>query len=152
MGSGLISHNFTNITNFSMVQMTGTYTRVSEEGYEDFLKVLNVGFMLRKAALASPPVMTITEAGGNWTMVTKTTMKSIELKFRLGEEFEEETTDGRKCKTTVTMEGDNKMVTKQKAMKAGEKDATAVREFSDDGVTLTITVDNVVSKQFFKRN
>merc|ERR1712029_137347 len=103
------SHNFTNITNFSMVQMTGTYTRVSEEGYEDFLKVLNVGFMLRKAALASTPVMTITEAGGNWTMVTKTTMKSIELKFRLGEEFDETTTDGRTVKTTVVKEGDNKL-------------------------------------------
>merc|ERR1712117_332154 len=140
------------LIHINMVQITGTYTRASEENYEELLKALNVGFMLRKAAMASTPVMTITESGGNWTMSTKTTMKSIELKFKLGEEFEEETTDGRKCKTTVTMEGDNKMVTKQKAIKAGEKDATAVREFSDEGVTLTITVDNVVSKQFFKRN
>ena len=31
-----------------MVQMTGTYTRVSEENYEEVLKALNVGFMLRK--------------------------------------------------------------------------------------------------------
>ena len=65
-----------------MVQMTGSYTRVSEEGYEDVLKALNVGFMLRKAALASTPTMTITEAGGSWTMITKTTMKSMELKFK----------------------------------------------------------------------
>merc|ERR1711992_145436 len=144
------SHNFTNITNFSMVQMTGTYTRVSEEGYEDFLKVLNVGFMLRKAALASTPVMTITEAGGNWTMVTKTTMKSIELKFRLGEEFDETTTDGRKCSTTVTMEGDS-LVTRQKG-KDGSKDVTAVREFSDDGLTITMTCGDVSSKQVYKRN
>ena len=44
--------------------------------------------------------------------------------FRLGEEFEEETTDGRKCKTTVTMDG-NKLVTNQKAQ-GGGKDALAV--------------------------
>ena len=44
--------------------------------------------------------------------------------FRLGEEFEEETTDGRKCKTTVTMDG-NKLVTSQKAQ-GGGKDALAV--------------------------
>ena len=61
---------------------SGTFTRTSEEGYEDFLKVLNVGFMLRKAAMASTPVMTITENSGDWTMITKTTMKSIQLKFR----------------------------------------------------------------------
>jgi len=111
--------------------MTGSYTRVSEENYEEVLKALNIGFMLRKAAMASTPVMTITEAGGQWTMTTKTTMKSIELKFKLGEEFEEETTDGRKCKTTVTMEGDNKLVTTQRAIKSGDKDVTAVSMIRD---------------------
>ena len=35
-----------------------------------------------QAALASTPTMTITESGGQWNMVTKTTMKSIDLKFR----------------------------------------------------------------------
>ena len=65
-----------------MAPITGTYTQVSCEKYEEFLKALGVGFILRKAALASTPVMTISEEGGNWTMVTKTTVKSIELKFR----------------------------------------------------------------------
>merc|ERR1711887_359170 len=114
----------------TMVQITGNYTQISNEGYEDFLKALGVSFLLRKAAMASTPVMTITEAGGNWTMVTKTSMKSIELKFRLGEEFEEDTTDGRHCKTTVTLEG-NKMTTTQKATKKGEKNVVVVREFND---------------------
>merc|ERR1712170_223037 len=132
-----------------MVQITGSYTQTSAENYEELLKALNVGFMLRKAALASTPTMTITNDGGNWTMCTKTTMKSIDLKFRLGEEFDEETTDGRKCKTTVTMEG-NKLITNQKAT-GGGKDALAVREFSDDGVVMTITVDGVSCKQVFKR-
>ena len=66
----------------AMAPITGTYTQVSSEKYEEFLKALGVGFILRKAALASTPVMTISEEGGNWTMVTKTTVKSIELKFR----------------------------------------------------------------------
>merc|ERR1712014_73425 len=100
----------------------------------DFLKALGVSFLLRKAAMASTPVMTITEAGGNWTMVTKTSMKSIELKFRLGEEFEEDTTDGRHCKTVVALEG-NKMTTTQNATKAGEKNVVVVREFNDEGLT-----------------
>ena len=104
---------------------SGSFTQVSAEGYEDVLKALNVGFMLRKAATASTPVMTITEAGGKWNMITKTTMKSSEISFELGKEFDEETADGRKCKTTVTVEG-NKMILSQKATKPGEKDALAV--------------------------
>merc|ERR1712077_80274 len=135
----------------TMVQITGNYTQISNEGYEDFLKALGVSFLLRKAAMASTPVMTITEAGGNWTMVTKTSMKSIELKFRLGEEFEEDTTDGRHCKTTVTLEG-NTMTTTQNATKAGEKNVVVVREFNDDGLTYKATCDGVTSTQKFKRD
>ena len=51
------------------------------------------------------------------------------LSIRLGEEFDEETTDGRKCKTTVTMEG-NKLITSQKAT-GGGKDALAVITIRD---------------------
>merc|ERR1711881_736553 len=135
----------------TMVQITGNYTQISNEGYEDFLKALGVSFLLRKAAMASTPVMTITEAGGNWTMVTKTTVKSIELKFRLGEEFEEDTTDGRHCKTVVTLEG-NTMTTTQNATKAGEKNVVVVREFNDEGLTYKATCDGVTSTQKFKRD
>ena len=37
-----------------------------------------------------------------WTITTSTLMKSMELKFRLGEEFEETTPDGRKVTSIVT--------------------------------------------------
>ena len=49
----------------------------------------------------------------------------MSVDVRLGEEFDEVTTDGRKCKTTVTMDG-NKLVTKQVATDGG-KDALAVK-------------------------
>merc|ERR1712231_48639 len=95
--------------------------------------------------------MEITENEGNWTMKTSTSLKAIELKFKLGEPFDEETTDGRKCQTTVTMEG-NKLITSQKAIKKGDKDVTAVREFADDKLTMSMTVDGVTSTQVYKRD
>ena len=49
---------------FNILGFTGSYTQTSNEGYEDFLKKLNVGFILRKAAMASTPVMTIAEVQG----------------------------------------------------------------------------------------
>ena len=65
-----------------MVQFTGNYTQTYNENYDEFLKTLNVGFLLRKAAQASNPVMSISEEAGNWTMTTKTIVKAMELKFR----------------------------------------------------------------------
>ena len=149
--------------------VSGTFTQTSAEGYENVLKALNVGFMLRQAALASTPIMTISEAGGRWSIITKTSMKSLETNFRLGEEFEEVTTDGRKCKTTVIMEG-NKIITNQKAINPGGKDVLVVslaykydvfcvgnmffqvREFDDEGIDYTITVGSVESRQRFTRS
>merc|ERR1712071_267335 len=109
------------------------------------------GIPAQKAATASTPVMEITENEGNWTMKTSTSLKAIELKFKLGEPFDGETTDGRKCQTTVTMEG-NKLITSQKAIKKGDKDVTAVREFADDKLTMSMTVDGVTSTQVYKRD
>merc|ERR1712038_1440595 len=88
--------------------------------------------------------------GRQLTMVTKTTVKSIELKFRIGEEFEEDTTDGRHCKTIVTLDG-NVMTTKQNGTKPGDKNVVVVREFNDEGLTYKATCDGVTSTQKFKR-
>merc|ERR1712141_353263 len=138
--------------NITMVQMTETYTRTEEKDYDKFLSKLGVNFMLRKAATISTPNMEITESGGKWKMVTSTSLKSIVLEFELGKEFEEDTTDGRKCKTTVTKEGDNKLITKQKAQKSGQKNVTVIREFTDTGIHVQMICEDVTSVQFFKRN
>ena len=47
--------------------------------------------------------------------------------LRIGEEFEEDTTDGRHCKTIVTLDG-NVMTTKQNGTKPGDKNVVVVRE------------------------
>ena len=75
---------------------------------------------MRKAATSSTPTMEITESGGKWKVVTKTTLKSTGINFEVGKPFEETTADGRKCITTVTIEG-NTMITDQKATQAGNK-------------------------------
>ena len=82
--------------------------------------------------------------------MTKTTLKSTEINFEVGKAFEETTADGRKCTTTVTIEG-NTMTTDQKAVDAGKKSVKVIREFSDDGIDVQMICEDVVSKQYFKR-
>merc|ERR1712055_416912 len=95
----------------------------------DMLKILDVNFLLRKAATASTPVMDITEDGGVWTIKTATTLKTMELKFKLGEQFDETTPDGREVTAVVNLDG-GKIVTVQKAKKDGEKSTKSVREMN----------------------
>jgi len=130
----------------------GTYERETADNYDDFLKALDVGWMLRKAATASTPVMTVTESDGTWTFKTSTVLKSMELKFKIDEEFEETTPDGREVKAVVTREGD-KFISMQTAKKEGQKSTKVTREFSPTGVTQTMEVvgTDVVCVQGFKR-
>ena len=94
----------------------------------------------------------VTEEGGEWTIKTSTVLKSMELKFKVGEKFEETTPDGRNVDSIVTVDG-NKFICVQTAKKDGEKSTKSTREFTEEGCTYTIEVTgtDVVSKQVFKR-
>ena len=112
-----------------------------------------MNFLMRKAATVSTPVMEVSLEGGVWTIKTSITLKSMELKFKVGEEFEETTTDGREVTAKVIIDG-NKFVSEQKAKKVGQKSTKTIREFNGDEVVQTMTVeeiDSLVCVQNFKR-
>merc|ERR1712013_977968 len=67
----------------NMEAFKGKYERTSADKYEELLKELDVNFLLRKAATVSTPVMEVTEEGGVWTIKTSTTLKTMELKFKV---------------------------------------------------------------------
>ena len=76
----------------------GKFERTSADKYEEMLKVklknespffiffcqeLDVNFLLRKAATVSTPVCEIYEEDGGWMIKTSTTLKTMELKFKV---------------------------------------------------------------------
>merc|ERR1712179_66350 len=137
----------------AMETFKGKYTRTSEEKYEDFLKLLNLGYLLRKAATVSDPVMDVTEAAGVWSIVSSTTLKSMELKFKLNEEFEESTADGRDVRTVVIFE-DGKIVAVQTAKNPKHKTTKLVYEMNGQNElinTMTVPGESLVCVQKFKR-
>merc|ERR1711936_1110596 len=82
----------------------GKYDRTVAEKYDEFLSELGVNILLRKAATVSSPVFEVTYDAGSeeWLFKTSTTLKTMELKFKLGVEFEEKTPDGREVTAIVT--------------------------------------------------
>ena len=94
--------------------------------YENGIFLLaEIGFMTRKLGNSSTPVVEVTLNGDEYTLTTSSLLKTTTIKFKLGEEFEEERADGVKVKSTITLEG-NKM---SHVMK-GEPETTIVREFN----------------------
>ncbi len=58
--------------------------------------------MLRKVAgaAAAKPHVEIRQDGEQFYIKTSTSVRTTEINFRIGEEFDEETLDGRKCKVS----------------------------------------------------
>jgi cellular retinoic acid-binding protein 2 len=89
----------------------------------------------------------------------ESTFKNTETKFTDGVEFNEETLDGRKCKSVITSEGPNKLVQVQKDAKNGKVVSTITREIvtkdekdrSKDQLVMTLVAGKVTSKRTYKR-
>merc|ERR1711936_414758 len=132
----------------------GKFDRTSAGKYDEFLSELGVNFLLRKAATVSSPVFEVTYDAGSeeWLFKTSTTLKTMELKFKLGVEFEEKTPDGREVTAIVTKEGDT-FVSIQTAKKEGEKSTKITREFAGDEVIVISQVigSDLICTQKFKK-
>ncbi|KOV23586.1 lipocalin/fatty-acid binding family protein [Kitasatospora sp. NPDC052868] len=119
----------------------------SDDNYDAYLKAIGVGLMQRNLALKAKPTEEITEVYGRYTLKTLTALKNTEINFVLGEEFDEETFDGRKARTTVTQDGD-KFVQVQKY---GDVEATIVRAFADTSMEVTYSAKGVTCVRSFLR-
>jgi len=106
---------------------------------------LKVSFMLRQVGKKLSPTVEVTQNGDEWCIKTSSTFKTTELKFKLGEEFEEDRMDGAKVKSTITLEG-NKLTHIMK----GEPDSTIIREFNGNEMKAIMTVNDVVCTREYK--
>lgn len=122
------------------------YKLFSSENFDEFMKALGVGMVTRKMGSSVSPVVELTEKDGLYTLKTTSPFKNTEIKFKLGEEFEEETADGRKVKTVCTLDG-NKLVQVQKG---GDKDTTIEREFGPTEMKAVMKVDDIVCTRVYK--
>ncbi|XP_011140012.1 myelin P2 protein isoform X1 [Harpegnathos saltator] len=121
------------------------YKLHSSDKFDEYMKSLGVGLMTRKMGSSVSPVIEMTEKDGTYTLKTTSPFKSTEIKFKLGEEFDEETADGRKVKSVCTLEN-NKLIQVQK----GDKDTTIEREFTPTEIKAIMKVDDIVCTRVYK--
>uniref|UniRef100_A0A8B9YLP9 Cellular retinoic acid binding protein 2 n=1 Tax=Bos mutus grunniens TaxID=30521 RepID=A0A8B9YLP9_BOSMU len=90
--------------------------------------------------------------GDTFYIKTSTTVRTTEINFKIGEEFEEQTVDGRPCKSLVKWESENKMVCEQRLLKGEGPKTSWTRELTNDGeLILTMTADDIVCTRVYIR-
>ncbi len=100
--------NFIDLTNFQqktkMAQIAGSWKLTNSENFDELMKELGVGLLTRKIGNTTKPTVTVTVDGDSWDMVTESALKTHKLHFKLNEETETETMDGRKVKVSVIID------------------------------------------------
>ncbi|XP_053967940.1 probable fatty acid-binding protein [Anastrepha ludens] len=121
------------------------YKLENSETFDEYMKELGVGMILRKMGNSVSPTVELKKDGDNYSFTTTSTFKTTTINFKLGEEFDEETLDGRKVKSVFTLDG-NKLVQEQKS----NKPSTIIREFTDSELVTTLTLNDVKSARTYK--
>ncbi|NP_001089252.1 fatty acid binding protein 4, adipocyte L homeolog [Xenopus laevis] len=117
------------------------------DNFDMYMKAVDVSSFMRKAAGASKPDVIISKDGDVIKIRSESTFKNHEICFKLGEEFDEETADGRKTKTNVTLEN-NVLVQLQKWK---GKESTIKREIKDDQMVTTCIAGDITAKRTYKK-
>ncbi|XP_045770511.1 sodium/calcium exchanger regulatory protein 1 [Maniola jurtina] len=123
------------------------YKMISSENFDEFMKAIGVGLITRKTANAVTPTVELKQDGDSYVLVTSSTFKTTEVKFKPGEEFDEERADGAKVKTVCTLDG-NTLKQTQKA--ADGMVVTYVREFGPEEMKATMTANDVTCTRVYK--
>jgi fatty acid-binding protein 3 len=68
---------------------------VDSENFDEFMKELGVGMVMRMAAKGVKPRLVISENNGKWAIRSESTFRTVSYDFTPGVEFNETTPDGR---------------------------------------------------------
>lgn len=105
-----------------------------------------VNAFIRKIATSiSTTIQLVRKGNDEYTLTTKMLLMTTTQTFRLGEEKDVTTTDGRKVKNVFTVDGN--VLTEQQI---GDRTMTTVREFFDNEMIATTYYGNVVCKGYCK--
>ncbi|XP_014827432.1 PREDICTED: fatty acid-binding protein, adipocyte-like [Poecilia mexicana] len=129
-------------------QFVGKWTLVSSENFDEYMKAVGMSFATRQMGnLAKPNLIISVADDGVISIKAESTLKTTSIQFKLNEEFDETTADGRNAKSIFTLEN-GKLVQKQSWE---GKTTTLEREVQDGKLTAKCIMDDVVAVRTYEK-
>ncbi|XP_019507512.1 PREDICTED: fatty acid-binding protein 9-like [Hipposideros armiger] len=125
----------------------GTWTLESSENFEAYLEQLGIPAAFRHLAALEKPRITIRSHGEKLSIKTQSSLKTTEISFRLGQQFDETTADNRKVKSVVTLDGDSLV----HVQKWHNKETTIKRQIVNGKMVAKHAMNNVVSTRVYTK-
>ena len=133
-----------------MAQIAGVWKLTHSENFDELMKELGVGLITRKLGNTTKPTVTIKANGDQYEMLTESALKSNKWNFKIGQEDDQETLDGRKVKAKFAING-NKLVQTERD-KDGRVTCVIERSVNEKGELVAIAkAGDVVSTRVYTK-
>ncbi|XP_022819819.1 fatty acid-binding protein, liver-like [Spodoptera litura] len=131
--------------------IAGKYQHYKNEDIDDYFSAVGVPYMGRKMMAMSSPLMEISVDGEHMTIKNVSLMRTVENKFKLGEEYIENMPNA-KIRSVTTKVDDKKIETKSVVEDTGAA-CGRLYEFTDDECVITLTHEKAATpaKRYFRR-
>merc|ERR1712241_807869 len=127
----------------TMNLMEGKWQLVESRYFDEYLQALGVPSRFRK----SPPLYEIKVDGDTMSIKQESVVKTHQIKFKLGEQLNETTVEGKKVISTVTQTAPNFLRHERRGTGDG-KDSICVRQFLENKMLCQCTVGDVTATRW----
>uniref|UniRef100_A0A915DV86 Cytosolic fatty-acid binding proteins domain-containing protein n=1 Tax=Ditylenchus dipsaci TaxID=166011 RepID=A0A915DV86_9BILA len=134
----------------SFSDFVGKWNLLESDNFDNYMKQIGVGLLKRKMAATLKPMLEITSDGTHWKVASISTFKNHVTEFDIDKEFDEETIDGRKMKTTFKLDA-GKLIQEQKKIDPNDKDSTITRYVEGDKLIIEMESEGVKAKRIYSK-
>ncbi|XP_063231732.1 sodium/calcium exchanger regulatory protein 1-like isoform X1 [Bacillus rossius redtenbacheri] len=133
-----------------MVQIEGKYQHERSENLDGFFKAVGVPYVARVMMRMTSPLLEVLRDAGKWVVRSTTMVRTQEMSFVPGVEYDEVMPSGDVLKNTAQVEDDCISIV---SLLPNGKKTTREYKFSDESVEVTLTDEESgqVAKRYFRR-
>ncbi|TKR95785.1 hypothetical protein L596_009909 [Steinernema carpocapsae] len=129
----------------------GKWKLVDSENFESYLKEIGVGMMTREMLENTKLLLEVSIDGDKVKMQSTTPVKSHTMEFKLDEETEYDTIDGRKMKAAFEIV-DGKLLQHEEPTTSGYTTSSdIIRWIEDDKLIVKLESHGVISKRIYEK-
>ncbi|XP_042304610.1 LOW QUALITY PROTEIN: fatty acid-binding protein 5-like [Sceloporus undulatus] len=126
----------------------GNWRLISSECFDEYMKTLGVSIPMRMLGGMAKPDITISRERDKYMVKTESTFKTSEFSFKLGEKFGEDTIDGRKTQTLITLDYNNVLTQHQQW---DGKETTITSKIVDGKLVVECVMNGVKCTQVYQK-
>ncbi|KAG7316393.1 hypothetical protein KOW79_019934 [Hemibagrus wyckioides] len=130
-----------------MEKFIGVWKLVNAENFDEYMKAFGISDEWRNIGHVLKPKMIISQDDDTVVFDVESLVANQKISFKLGEEFQSKTMDGKDCKVTVSLDGDSLI----EVSKWDDSESCNVYMIKDGQLIKSMSYEDIVAVRTFEK-